>query len=337
MCREHPGFCLLARLQHGVALGESRPCIGVDRVPDRRVHRSRRDERRADAGTRQLGPQHLMHPAQAELAGGVGGRARERYMVGDGADGDEVPGAAPHEVWDQGTRYEKGGHEIHGDGAGELVGRCLRNRLDEEDARVIHDDVRDPPVGEDVADGALHGRGVGHVTAQVHPTVGRAVDEGTGEPHDVRPRAVQQLGHGESDPARGARDAGELPGKGGGRPVAHPGPRLYTSRRNSSRVFASWSSAPRRALVTSLEFCFSTPRIIMQRWYASITTPTPRGSSTSISASATWSVSRSWTCSRRANTSITRGIFERPTKRPFGRYATCARPKNGSRWCSHNK
>ncbi len=165
-------------------------------------------------------------------------------MVGDGADGDEVPGAAPHEVWDQGTRYEKGGHQIHGDRAGELVGRCLRNRLNEEDARVIHDDVRDPPVGEDVADGALHGRGVGHVTAQVHPTVGRAVDEGTGEPHDVRPRAVQQLGHGESDAARGARDECELPGKGGGRRVAHPGPRLYTSRRNSSRVFASWSSAP---------------------------------------------------------------------------------------------
>jgi hypothetical protein len=26
-----------------------------------------------------------------------------------------------------------------------------------------------------------------------------------------------------------------------------------------------------------IEFCFSTPRIIMQRWDASITTPTPTG------------------------------------------------------------
>ena len=34
---------------------------------------------------------------------------------------------------------------------------------------------------------------------------------------------------------------------------------------------------PRSALVTVREFCFSTPRIIMQKWAASITTPTPVG------------------------------------------------------------
>src|SRR5206468_10130449 len=113
-----------------------------------------------------------------------------------------------------------------------------------------------------------------------------------------RSRGVQQLGDGEPDPARRAGDERELPGEGGGGRVAHPGPRLYTSRRNSSRVFASCSRAPRRALVTVLEFCFSTPRIIMQRWYASITTPTPRASSTSMSAPATWSASRSSTWSR---------------------------------------
>ena len=43
---------------------------------------------------------------------------------------------------------------------------------------------------------------------------------------------------------------------------------------------------PRRALVTVREFCFSTPRIIMQKWAASITTPTPVGLSTSMMASA---------------------------------------------------
>ena len=36
------------------------------------------------------------------------------------------------------------------------------------------------------------------------------------------------------------------------------------------------------ALVTVFEFCFSTPRIIMHRCAASMTTPTPCGSSTSI-------------------------------------------------------
>ena len=34
---------------------------------------------------------------------------------------------------------------------------------------------------------------------------------------------------------------------------------------------------PRSALVTVREFCFCTPRIIMQKWAASITTPTPVG------------------------------------------------------------
>src|SRR5436309_3486858 len=202
-------------------------------------------------------------------------------MVGNGADGDEVTGAAPHEMWDQGARHEKRSQEIHGDRAGELVGRRLPDRLDEEDTRVVHHHVWHSPLGEDAADGALHRCGVGHVTTQVRPTVGRAVHHGAGEPHDVSPRAVQQLGDGEPDPARRAGDERELPGEGGGGRVAHPGPRLYTSRRNSSRVFASCSSAPRRALVTVLEFCFSTPRIIMQRWYASITTPTPRWSSIS--------------------------------------------------------
>src|SRR2546421_5532215 len=45
---------------HGVAPGESRAAVGVDRVPDRRVHGSRRDDGRADAGARQLGAQHLV-------------------------------------------------------------------------------------------------------------------------------------------------------------------------------------------------------------------------------------------------------------------------------------
>src|SRR6266542_2213030 len=69
----------------------------------------------------------------------------------------------------------------------------------------------------------------------------------------------------------------------------------WARRRNSSRVFGSSRKAPRSAEVIVLEFCFCTPRIIMQRWYASITTPTPFGSSTSHSASAICSVRRSCT------------------------------------------
>ncbi len=78
--------------------------------------------------------------------------------------------------------------------------------------------------------------------------------------------------------------------------------------------------------VTATEFCFSTPRIIMQKCIASITTPTPRGWMVSCIVSAIWVVSRSCTWRRRANMSTSRGIFERPTTFPFGMYATWALP-----------
>ena len=43
-----------------------------------------------------------------------------------------------------------------------------------------------------------------------------------------------------------------------------------------------------------------TPRMVMQRCSASITTITPRASRSSMRESATWVVSRSWTCGRLA-------------------------------------
>lgn len=47
--------------------------------------------------------------------------------------------------------------------------------------------------------------------------------------------------------------------------------------RNSLRVLTSSRKTPSMALVVATEFCFSTPRIIMQRCRASMTTPTPSG------------------------------------------------------------
>src|SRR2546430_10379213 len=98
------------------------------------------------------------------------------------------------------------------------------------------------------------------VAAQVGAALGRAVREAARQPDDMRPRGIQSVGHRAADAARGAGDEGELPAEG---TIAHP---ACTSLRNSSRVLASWSRAPRSALVTVHEFCFSTPRIIMQRW-----------------------------------------------------------------------
>ena len=71
--------------------------------------------------------------------------------------------------------------------------------------------------------------------------------------------------------------------------------------------------------VTAIEFCFSTPRIIMQKCMASMITPTPRGLTAFWMASAICTVRRSCTCRRRAKMSTRRGILERPTTLPLGR------------------
>jgi len=62
--------------------------------------------------------------------------------------------------------------------------------------------------------------------------------------------------------------------------IAHYAPfvRLRINDRNSVRVSCSSRKQPSIDEVTAAECCFSTPRIIMHRWRASITTPTPWGS-----------------------------------------------------------
>ena len=67
----------------------------------------------------------------------------------------------------------------------------------------------------------------------------------------------------------------------------------------SERV-AALCIEPLTADVTVFEPGFRTPRMVMQRCSASITTITPRASRSSTIASATWVVSRSWTWGRLA-------------------------------------
>jgi hypothetical protein len=76
------------------------------------------------------------------------------------------------------------------------------------------------------------------------------------------------------------------------------------------------------AEVTATEFCFSTPRITMQRCLASITTATPCGLIFAMIVSAIWVVRRSCTWSRRANTSTRRGILLSPITFWVGHVAT---------------
>ena len=68
----------------------------------------------------------------------------------------------------------------------------------------------------------------------------------------------------------------------------------------SARVVALVRNWPRTAEVMVRAPAFFTPRMVMQRCSASMTTMTPRASRSSMSASATWVVSRSWTCGRLA-------------------------------------
>src|SRR5690606_14143981 len=65
----------------------------------------------------------------------------------------------------------------------------------------------------------------------------------------------------------------------------------------SDRV-AALCMMPRTAEVIVRAPAFLTPRMVMHRCSASITTITPRASRMRISASATWVVSRSCTCGR---------------------------------------
>ena len=73
---------------------------------------------------------------------------------------------------------------------------------------------------------------------------------------------------------------------------------------------------PRTAEVMVRAPAFRTPRMVMHRCSASITTMTPRGSRSSIRESATWVVSRSCTCGRLAKTSTTRASLDRPVILP---------------------
>src|ERR1039457_4606361 len=73
----------------------------------------------------------------------------------------------------------------------------------------------------------------------------------------------------------------------------YPLVRWLTSARNSSRVSLRLRNAPSMALVIAPECCFSTPRIIMQKWRASQITPTPSGLMASCTVCATCCVSRS--------------------------------------------
>src|SRR5262245_27727988 len=93
------------------------------------------------------------------------------------------------------------------------------------------------------------------------------------------------------------------------------GPGLPIRARNSLLVASEALKLPSIEDVTTTAFCFSTPRIIRERWRASMTTPTPCALIESHTVAAIWSVSRCWICSRRAYISESRASLLMPKTR----------------------
>ena len=88
--------------------------------------------------------------------------------------------------------------------------------------------------------------------------------------------------------------------------------------RNSSLVFALDRIQPNMQLVVVVAPVFCTPRMTIHKWLDSMTTATPCGLRTSLTARATCFVNLSWTCNRRENISARRASFESPRTRPRG-------------------
>ena len=151
---------------------------------------------------------------------------------------------------------QKRRRQIGRERAGEILERRLAEGLDEEDAGVIDQDIRYGELFVDLIQGALDVSGFRDVALDVGAALGARVFQAAREPHDMHPAGPQRDRHRETDPARGARHERDFHS-------AKVPP--CTSLRNSSRVLPSSRNAPRSELVTVLEFCFSTPRIIMQR------------------------------------------------------------------------
>src|SRR2546429_211618 len=108
----------------------------------------------------------------------------------------------------------------------------------------------------------------------------------------------ERQGNRAPDPAPRACDERDLPLERALRrgQIWSPRPDLISSM-NSARVSGRSRKEPSIAEVTAFEFCFSTPRMSIQRWIASMTTATPRGWRASFSVFAICVVSRSWPCS----------------------------------------
>jgi len=113
---------------------------------------------------------------------------------------------------------------------------------------------------QNVVSHACDGGSIADITGQVVESVMHAALEAPRHSYDARAGTAQGGCNRRPNATRRAGHQSYLAGE-----RAHSTVRLCASRRNSSRVLESSRKMPRTALVTAREFCFSTPRIIMQK------------------------------------------------------------------------
>src|SRR5438093_1510385 len=267
------------------------------------------------------------------------GCARGDAPSGHGADAQDLAVPLPDNHRQPGEAEHHDGAEVDGEHRVPVGGLRPGHRAERRRACGRHEHVQASELGDRLFDECLHRgvlRDVGRYRerpAAARTDLRRDLGELLPRPrceHDTRAFRGEREGDRPADPPPRARDERDLPLERAPRvrQIWSPRPDLISSM-NSARVSGRSRKAPSIADVTALEFCFSTPRMSMQRWIASMTTATPRGWSASFSVFAIWVVSRSCTCSRRLYISTSRGIFERPTIFLRGMYAMWALPKNG--------
>jgi hypothetical protein len=185
---------------------------------ERRVDDARRDGRDVDALRRELERERARGGLDAGLDedGDRGGHARHGRTREAGRDAHDVAPAARAHVPRGALRRVHEAAQVRVDQRVDVLGPVLRERLGEEDARVVHEELDATSFGLDEAEEALGRRRVADVPsdgdeastgAELAPDALELVARARVADHAIAARE-QRLGDGEADAARGTGDDG---------------------------------------------------------------------------------------------------------------------------------
>jgi len=171
---------------------------------------------------------------------------------------------------EHGAQERERADEVDGDHLAERGAAQIREVPGGEDTGVVHEDVRDVPERFARARHGARDRAFVRDIARNRERAGSELGGTRREPvaaaredRDAHARVGERARDRGSDPARRTGDERRASRERRAQRWTIPFP--CASERNSSRVRGSLRKSPRTALVTVCEFCFCTPRIIMQR------------------------------------------------------------------------